>query len=67
MENSVKPVARLPALFARWRNAAWPFVTGNPESSLRAPVRISDREAANREWEQEGGALMRAAAPKILP
>ena len=56
MENPVKPVGRLPALFARWRNAAWPFLTGGPASSLE-PVRISEREAANHEWEQEGGAL----------
>lgn len=68
MENSVKSVARLPALFARWRSANWPFLTGRPEPILAEPVRLSDREAANREWEQEGGALRHSGpAPKILP
>jgi hypothetical protein len=61
------PIQKVPELFARFSRAAWPILTGRPET-LPETKRKADQVAANQEWEDEGGAIKQPAAndqPKL--
>lgn len=48
------PAATFPELFARWKNASWPLLTGRPGPSSDLPKAV---------WEGEGGAIKPPKTP----
>jgi hypothetical protein len=54
------PSASFPELYARWKRASWPLLTGRPgpSSEIPKPAQV----AADQQWEGEGGSVK--PAPK---
>ena len=63
------PRATFPQLYARWKSASWPILTGRPEPAVEIPRPAQG--AAHQQWEGEGGSCAKpdkaaaAPAPKI--